>query len=376
MFRLGGSTGQGITSGLRRQGYAIGDRVTTEDILKSYGPAPRGGYGVYDFLTDWGLRMASATPSGNVLQTGAKQAIEPFAQLTKGKGEAQLRDWATKVQATDKALDINLKKELAEYAALKQQNQYKKYGVLEPRISYTQDQVKLNMDSSNLTSRYFPENMAVYQAAEVYDKTNHPNIMLAPMVETKDKKSQEVNIINGFNELEKGGVDVASKIFFDPSSGEWFNVVKVGPEWKVDKSEKPIISLEAEEDFGDSSLFKMQTYIKEKEELESDESGLTDIKFESEEAEELYKDKQKIQMEAASLGLDYDLVPPRDNKQYEGKNWVGWYKRNVNPKAVTLDELRLLISKTRHKLLVERKQTSNTSRLNIKSSDSNVASTQ
>jgi hypothetical protein len=212
------------------------------------------------------------------------------------------------------------------------------------------------MDSSNLTSRYFPENMAVYQAAEVYDKTNHPNIMLAPMVETKDKKSQEVNIINGFNELEKGGVDVASKIFFDPSSGEWFNVVKVGPEWKVDKSEKPIISLEAEEDFGDSSLFKMQTYIKEKEELESDESGLTDIKFESEEAEELYKDQQKIEIEAASLGLDYDLVPPRDNKQYEGKNWVGWYKRNVNPKAVTLDELRLLISKENFKRLTERKK--------------------
>jgi len=269
MFKRGGSTGQGITSGLRRQGYAIGDRVTTEDILKSYGPAPRTGYNVYDFLTDWGLRMASATPSGNVLQTGAKQAIEPFAQLTKGKGEAELRDWATKVQATDKSLDINLKKDLAEYAALRQQNQYKKYGVLEPRISYTQDQVKLNMDSSNLTARYFPENMAIYQAAEVYDKTNHPNIMLAPMVATKDKKSEEVDIINGFNDMEKAGVDVASKIFFDPSSGEWFNVVKVGPEWQVDKSEKPIISLEAEEDFGDSSLFKMQTYIKEKEELRS-----------------------------------------------------------------------------------------------------------
>jgi len=107
MFRLGGSTGQGITSGLRRQGYQFGERVTTEDILKSYGPAPRR-TNVYDFLTDWGLRMASATPSGNVIQTAAKEAREPYAQFTKGKGEAETLAYAMRAKAADTARAENL----------------------------------------------------------------------------------------------------------------------------------------------------------------------------------------------------------------------------------------------------------------------------
>jgi len=107
MFKRGGSTGQGITSGLRRQGYQFGERVTTEDILKSYGPAPRR-TNVYDFLTDWGLRMASATPSGNVIQTAAKEAREPYAQFTKGKGEAETLAYAMRAKAADTARAENL----------------------------------------------------------------------------------------------------------------------------------------------------------------------------------------------------------------------------------------------------------------------------
>jgi len=110
MFRLGGSTGQGITSGLTpRKKYALGsidwDEVTAgrDKLMKSYGPPPRG-YGVYDFLTDWGLRMASATPSGNVLQTGAKQAIEPHQKLMAGKGEQEMADYMAGVSATGASL--------------------------------------------------------------------------------------------------------------------------------------------------------------------------------------------------------------------------------------------------------------------------------
>ena len=95
------------------------------------------------------------------------------------------------------------------------------------------------------------------------------------------------------------------------------------------------------------------------------------------EGDETDSGKTDVEKDAIELGIEFDeIVPPRDNTRYSGKNWVGWYKRNVNPKAVTIDELKLLISKARHKLLVKRKQTSNTSRVNIKSSDSNVASTQ
>ena len=44
---MGGSTSGGITSGLKRARYAEGEKVTAEDILKEYGPAPRSS-NVYD----------------------------------------------------------------------------------------------------------------------------------------------------------------------------------------------------------------------------------------------------------------------------------------------------------------------------------------
>ena len=108
MFKLGGSTSQGITSGLRRQGYATGLDVQKvkelkEQTLGMYGQPPRG-YGVYDFLTDWGLRMASATPKGNVLQTAASEAIEPHQKLMAGKGEQEMADYMAGVSATGSSL--------------------------------------------------------------------------------------------------------------------------------------------------------------------------------------------------------------------------------------------------------------------------------
>jgi hypothetical protein len=110
MFKRGGSAGQGITSGLDRPGYSLGNSVDIDEVIRLkekmkplYGQPPQG-YGVYDFLTDWGLRMASATPSGNVLQTAAKEAIEPHERLMAGKGEAEMAEYLSDVKATDQAL--------------------------------------------------------------------------------------------------------------------------------------------------------------------------------------------------------------------------------------------------------------------------------
>ena len=105
MFKRGGSAGQGITSGLNRPGYANGLDVQKvkelrDQTLGMYGQPPRG-YGVYDFLTDWGLRMASATPKGNVLQTAASEAIEPHEKLMAGKSEAEMAEYLAGIKATD-----------------------------------------------------------------------------------------------------------------------------------------------------------------------------------------------------------------------------------------------------------------------------------
>jgi len=122
MFKRGGSAGQGITSGLDRPGYANGLDVQKvkelrDQTLGMYGQPPRG-YGVYDFLTDWGLRMASATPKGNVLQTAASEAIEPHEKLMAGKSEAEMAEYLAGIKATDLSISS-----LTDIAAAKAKNQ-------------------------------------------------------------------------------------------------------------------------------------------------------------------------------------------------------------------------------------------------------------
>ena len=118
MFR-GGSTGTGITSGLDvpRQGYAnqslvqkIEDQKSIIDVL-----APRTSRrdtSFNDFLIDFGLNIASATPSGNIFQTSAKAAREPFGRFQQAK---QLETaYQQKETSEDRALIASLIKGMDE----------------------------------------------------------------------------------------------------------------------------------------------------------------------------------------------------------------------------------------------------------------------
>ena len=72
MFRIGGSAGTGITSGLDkpRKQYANG----TE--MPNFQPS-----GLPGFLTSFGLNLLSTPPQGNIFQTAAVSAQDPFRRL-------------------------------------------------------------------------------------------------------------------------------------------------------------------------------------------------------------------------------------------------------------------------------------------------------
>ena len=72
MFRMGGSTGTGITSGLDqpRKQYNQG---TNPYAMGNFAPGTGAG-----FLTSFGLDLLSRTPQGNIFQTAAASAREPF----------------------------------------------------------------------------------------------------------------------------------------------------------------------------------------------------------------------------------------------------------------------------------------------------------
>ena len=79
MFRKGGSAEGGITSGLERPGYNVGKRVTeVMDEMRTVLPARGPKRNFNDFLINFGLDIASRSPQGNIFQTAAQAAKEPF----------------------------------------------------------------------------------------------------------------------------------------------------------------------------------------------------------------------------------------------------------------------------------------------------------
>ena len=132
MFRMGGSTNSGITSGLDapRQGYNVPGRVnqfdmarvlkdTAEqvkdpDILASYKPymeRPEG-EAMNRFLMDFGLNLMSTPPSGSgftgLLSTGARAAKEPTARLFKDIDDRRLTKQAAEADLFKTLLQGNI----------------------------------------------------------------------------------------------------------------------------------------------------------------------------------------------------------------------------------------------------------------------------
>jgi len=80
MFRIGGSAGTGITSGLDqpRKQYANGTQMPSFQAT-----------GLPGFLTSFGLNLLATPPAGNIFQTAGIAAREPFNQLQASQAKAR-----------------------------------------------------------------------------------------------------------------------------------------------------------------------------------------------------------------------------------------------------------------------------------------------
>jgi hypothetical protein len=149
MFRLGGST-SGITSGLDTPkrgrvdgpgGYAGIDYdkafETSQRITDKY--YPRRGADINRFLIDWGLNMVGNPPTGNVLQTAAKQAQGPTKELFASMDQ---RD------ATRSAVGAGLFGEIigAEGEMMGESKIFKDKLMLDTLINATKDKVRLTKE--------------------------------------------------------------------------------------------------------------------------------------------------------------------------------------------------------------------------------------
>jgi hypothetical protein len=87
MFRMGGSTENvGIMDGMRQR-YSEAGRV--EDVLKQLDErAPAPNFGRSQFLTEFGLNLLATPPQGNIFQTAAVAARDPFARFQENKARS------------------------------------------------------------------------------------------------------------------------------------------------------------------------------------------------------------------------------------------------------------------------------------------------
>ena len=150
MFRIGGSAGTGITSGLDqpRKQYQNGERVTqgldpfVRDVKATYArmgamptQSPLAAGTLPGFLTQFGLNLVSQTPGGNIFQTAGMAAQEPFKQFQAGvaqRGDTRAAinraaiDQAFKMKQAADAADASMKKTQmlidADIAALNQEH--------------------------------------------------------------------------------------------------------------------------------------------------------------------------------------------------------------------------------------------------------------
>jgi hypothetical protein len=108
MFRIGGSAGTGITSGLNqpRKQYNTGSNPYAMGNFQSTG--------LPGFLTGFGLNLLATPPQGNIFQTAATAAREPFNQLmasqtAAGKTAAEREFLRSEREAGDEAAMERLK---------------------------------------------------------------------------------------------------------------------------------------------------------------------------------------------------------------------------------------------------------------------------
>jgi len=147
MFRKGGSAEGGITSGLQRPGYNVGNRVTeVMDEMRTVMPQRNTGKRRFnDFLIDFGLDIATRSPMGSgvggAISTALASAKDPFDKFKQSRASSEgfddklalgAYDVVKGEQAAEK--DFEQKKDLIELEARLNPKTKKKFRENEPVV--------------------------------------------------------------------------------------------------------------------------------------------------------------------------------------------------------------------------------------------------
>ena len=188
MFRMGGSTGTGITSGLNapRKQYENGDRVTQgldpfiRDVKATYArmgampkQSPLAAGTLPGFLTQFGLDLVSRTPTGNIFQTAGMAAQEPFKQFQAGVAQRGDTRAALNRDIIGKAIDLKTTADAADASMKKTQM------LIDADIAALDQEHANEIEKINLEAQLGTGDATTYakkQAADSYKATFSPEL--------------------------------------------------------------------------------------------------------------------------------------------------------------------------------------------------------
>jgi hypothetical protein len=256
MFRIGGSAGTGITSGLDRTGYA-GNKPTfkqfldglnqeqkqmqQENLFKEYqnflkrqqvaeqktmaADGGRIGYqqgsmpsfqmgGLPGFLTGFGLNLLATPPQGNIFQTAGIAAREPFNQLQTSQARSRElqgeRDFLRgETDRKIEAADIRLDKELAsreKIAGMKD--------VDENVMAYAEIFRDSATNAPNLIKGKNAVDFFEFKYNELKSEYGVESVAVEPIDATTVRTKQQINT------FKKANPDYIGKIYYDVASGQ------------------------------------------------------------------------------------------------------------------------------------------------------------
>ena len=188
MFRIGGSAGTGITSGLDqpRKQYENGNRVTqgldpfVRDVKATYArmgamptQSPLAAGTLPGFLTQFGLNLVSQTPGGNIFQTAGMAAQEPFKQFQAGVAQRGDTRAALNRDIIGKAIDLKTTADAADASMKKTQM------LIDADIAALDQEHANEIEKINLEAQLGTGDATTYakkQAADSYKATFSPEL--------------------------------------------------------------------------------------------------------------------------------------------------------------------------------------------------------
>ena len=237
MFRKGGSAEGGITSGLQspRQGYAEPGTVKQNDssrqrIMNAMGANPPK-RNFNDFLINFGLDIASRSPQGNIFQTAALSAKDPYEKFSKARDvESNLM---RQVGMESEIMDIN-KENAAAAAAAKEASAM---SMLEKKIQADKD--LYNLEKGDITQQLIDADTALLSDVDggTYDtilpaknhaewkhkkSKNYDQSKIGGVLTKKQVTDAKTQSKFATNQGKKNGV---GKIYYDPFSDQVLEVV-------------------------------------------------------------------------------------------------------------------------------------------------------